>query len=153
MKTTIKGLVVVLLAAAGGCAGSSSAPRTGPTGTTPGAGTTTTDHGVPPMTGRGVDTGTGRGTGVAPTTTIRRGRRSGSTYTSTAPSDTHVIATTTCSGSDAPAAGASGLIDTRRARPVRIASSACFLTISREHAPPMKPSMRPSAITIARSPR
>ena len=33
------------------------------------------------------------------------------------------------------------------------ASSACCLMISREHAPPTNPSMRPSANTIARSPR
>ena len=92
-------------------------------------------------------------TGVAPTTTSRRACTNGSTYTSTAPSETHVIGTTTCSAVDSATSPASGRIDTRRLHRVASDSSACCRTISREHAPPTNPSMRPSANTIARSPR
>src|SRR5262245_26624181 len=70
-----------------------------------------------------------------------------------APSETHVIGTTTCSAVDVPDSLASGRIDTRRLHRVVKASSACCRMISREHAPPTNPSMRPSANTIARSPR
>ena len=56
-------------------------------------------------------------------------------------------------GPTALASPASGRIDTSARVPCAIASSACWRTISREHAPPTKPSMRPSANTMARSPR
>jgi flagellar motor switch protein FliN/FliY len=64
-----------------------------------------------------------------------------------------VIGTKTCSGLDSADPLASGRIDTRRPHRACIASRACFLMISREQAPPTKPSIWPSANTIARSPR
>ena len=54
---------------------------------------------------------------------------------------------------DSAASLASGRIDTSRLHRVARASSACRRMISREHAPPTNPSIRPSAKTIARSPR
>ena len=54
---------------------------------------------------------------------------------------------------DAPASPPSGRIETSRGGARRDRVERLLRTISREHAPPTKPSMRPSANTIARSPR
>ncbi len=64
------------------------------------------------------------------------------------------MGTTTCSVSECAASAASGRIETRRARGVYASRPApAFERSQREHAPPTNPSMRPSANTIARSPR
>ena len=48
---------------------------------------------------------------------------------------------------------ASGRIETSRGARAAIASRPCFRMIPREQAPPTNPSIRPSAKTMARSPR